>query len=151
MSIGDAHNCCPPYGKGPNSPMRPPNISGDDAGYNTRLFRNEDDVLMALRYIGYTGDDGNGMVRLFQRHWNRVSMKVSNQPERYRDIPFTYMPAGLAMIDGEIGPQTLNALEIAMLNQRMNEALSWVSLVEIASATGSGYGRRRVYNAAERR
>src|SRR5690606_7725179 len=65
MSLGDAHNC--PGEKGPQSPPRPPNLSSDPAGYNTLAFQSEDDVALALQYLGYQSPDGNAMVRRFQR------------------------------------------------------------------------------------
>jgi hypothetical protein len=147
MSLGDAHAC--PGEKGPQSPMRPPNISGDPAGYNTLMFRNEDDVARSLQYLGYRNPDGNAMVRKFQRHWNLVVNRIGYVPDRYRSISWPHLPQGLVKVDGKIGPQTLNALEIALVNQRMAPMLSWARVLEMVQTAGDGYGRKHIYNAAQ--
>lgn len=147
LTIGDAHTN--PGEKGPQSPDRPPNVSGDRAGYNTRMFRDGKDVARSLRYLGYTfGNDGDALIRLFQQNWNRVVNRIDYIPGRFRDVPFTYVPSGYLSVDGIIGPHTLNALEIALINQRMNAALSWENVFNMASGS-NGYGRRNVYNAAQ--
>ena len=147
MSLGDAHNC--PGEKGPQGPPRPPNISGDPAGYNSRTFRDESNVAHALQYLGYQSPDGNAMIRRFQRHWNLVISRIATVPDRYRNIQFAHVPQGNLRVDGEIGPHTLNALEIAMVNQRMNPQLAWPNVIELVITAGNGYGKERLYNAAQ--
>jgi len=147
MSLGDAHSC--PGEKGPQSPPRPPNISGDPAGYNTRTFRDEDDVGHALQYLGYQSPDGNAMIRRFQRHWNLVISRLAIVPDRYRNIQFAHIPQGNLRVDGKIGPHTLNALEIAMVNQRTSPQLGWPNVIEMVITAGNGYGKQRLYNAAQ--
>lgn len=147
LSIGNAHSC--PGEKGPQSPFRPPNISEDPAGYNTVAFRNEDDVAHALQYLGYQSPDGNAMIRRFQRHWNLVISRIAYSPERYRNVPFIYLPQGNLTVDGEIGPHTLNAIEVAMINQRESPDLQWPSVIEMVSTAGTGYGKKKLYNAAQ--
>lgn len=147
LTLGDAHNC--PGEKGPQSPPRPPNISGDPLGYNSYLFRSEPDVAQSLQYLGYKSPDGNAMIRSFQRHWNLVISRLALSPDRYRDIQFPRQPQGNLQVDGEIGPNTLNAIEVAMINQRLSSDLAWPNVVEMVLTAGSGYGRTRIYNAAQ--
>lgn len=147
MSLGDAHNC--PGEKGPQSPPRPPNISADRGGYNTRTFRDEADVAHALQYLGYRSPDGSAMIRRFQRHWNLVISRIAMVPDRYREIQFVHIPQGNLRVDGKIGPNTLNAIEIAMINQRTAPQLGWPNVIELVITAGSGYGKERLYNAAQ--
>src|SRR5690606_16003045 len=112
LSIGTAHSC--PSEKGPQSPPRPPNVSGDLVGYNTHVFRDENDVAAALQYLGYRSPDGNAMIRQFQQDWNLVISRIAYVPDRYRNVPFVYVPQGNLQVDGDIGPHTLNAIEVAM-------------------------------------
>lgn len=147
MTLGDAHNC--PGEKGPQSPYRPPNVSQDPAGYNTRAFRREEDIAAALHYLGYQSPDGDAMIRRFQRHWNGVISKIALAPRRYSGLTWAYIPEGNLRTDGEIGPHTLNALEIAVMNQRTSGDLAWPAVVEFTSLPDNGYGRQRKYNAAQ--
>ena len=147
MSLGDAHTC--PGEKGPQGPPRPPNISGDQAGYNTRSFRDEEDVGKALQYLGYQSPDGNAMIRQFQRHWNLVISRIAMVPDRYREIQFIHIPQGNLRVDGQIGPHTLNALEIAIVNQRTTPRLGWPNIIEMVITAGTGYGKEHLYNAAQ--
>ncbi len=147
LTIGDAHNC--PSDKGPQSPFRPPNISADPSGYNTKFFRDEGSVARALQYLGYRSHDGNAMIRRFQRHWNLVISRLASVPARYRNISFPHIPQGNLQVDGEIGPHTLNALETAVVNQRMMPQLAWPNIIEMVTTAGSGYGKERLYNAAQ--
>jgi len=146
LSLGDAHNC--PGQKGPQSPYRPPNISGNSASYNTRLFRNENDVGEALLFLGYNSPDGNAMLRRFQGDWNRVVARLASSPRRYENIVFAYLPQGDLQTDGAIGPNSLNALEIAIANQQQAK-LPWVEVVKMVTIPGNGYGRQKRYNAAQ--
>lgn len=135
---------------GPYGPEWPPNISDDPAGYNTKLFRDEGDVAKALLYIGYLSEDGNAMIRRFQRHWNGVISQIASVPDRYSSINFAVIPQGNVIVDGLIGPQTLNALEAAIINQRMVPELSWNNVVQMTKGdTSNGYGRQHKYNAAQ--
>ena len=147
MSLGDAHNC--PGEKGPQSPSRPPNISGGRGGYNSTTFRDEASVAHALQYLGYRGQDGNAMLRKFQRNWNLVTSRIASVPNRYSNINFVHIPQGLLQVDGKIGPNTLNALEIAVVNQRTSSQLAWTKMIEMVITAGSGYGKKRLYNAAQ--
>lgn len=147
--VNGSEVACPtPWGA--YGPEWPPNVSGDPQGYNTKLFRSEDDVAKALLFIGYKHTDGNAMIRRFQRHWNGVISHIAHVPDRYKTVNFVVMPQGNVIVDGLIGPQTLNALEIAILNQREVPALSWHNVVELTKNDKSmGYGRRHKYNAAQ--
>lgn len=146
MSIGDAHTC--PGEKGPQSPFRPPNVSEDPDGYNTRLFRDEESVGKALQYIGYSSPDGNAMLRSFQRNWNSVISALAISPTTFSDLVFTILPQGNVRVDGDIGPHVLNALEVAVINQRLSN-LRWPDIVQLTTTSDNGYGRQRRYNAAE--
>lgn len=147
LTLGDAHNC--PGDKGPQSPPRPPNISQDPAGYNTKMFPGHQSVADILMYLGYRGEDGNALIRQFQRHWNLVISRIALVPDRYGEIPFAHVPQGNLRVDGEIGPNTLNALEVAMINQRLNEQLAWPEVIKMVITAGTGYGKERLYNAAQ--
>lgn len=140
--------CPSPWG--PYGPERPQSDSRDPAGYNTRLFRDHADVGRALRLLGYDSPDGNAMLRKFQRHWNGVVNKLRTNPIRYKHIPFVKIPTGNLRVDGLIGANSLNAIETAIINQRTDSQLSWYNIVMmIKHDQGNGYGRRKVYNAAE--
>jgi len=140
--------CPSPWG--PYGPERPQSDSRDPAGYNTSLFRDHGDVARALNLLGYDSPDGDAMLRQFQRHWNSVVNKLSMNPTRYKHIPFAKLPTGNLRVDGIIGPDSLNAIETAIINQRTDSQLSWYNIVMMMKHDqGSGYGRRKVYNAAE--
>jgi len=146
MSLGDAHVC--PGNKGPQSPFRPPNISQGAGGYNDRMFHDEDAIGQALNYIGYSSPDGNAMLRQFQRHWNGVISAIAYAPNKYANVRFQYIPEGNLRTDGDPGPHSLNALEVAVINQRMSD-LTWPEIVGLTSSSDNGYGRHRQYNAAQ--
>lgn len=140
--------CPSPWG--PYGPERPHSDSRDPAGYNTRIFRNEEDVGRALNLLGYNSPDGNAMLRDFQRHWNGVVTKLNYNPTRYQSIPFVKMPSGMLRVDGLIGADSLNAIETAIINQRTSHELSWYNIVmAMKNDHSNGLGRRKVYNAAE--
>lgn len=147
LTLGGAHNC--PGEKGPQSPTRPANVGRDLLGYNSHLFRSELDIAQSLQYLGYKSPDGDAMIRSFQRHWNLVVSRLAIYPDRYRDIQFPRYPQGNLQVDGDIGPNTLNAIEVAMINQRLLRDLSWVNVVEMALTASNGYGGTRIYNAAQ--
>lgn len=143
-TLHQSHACPNPWG--PQSSARPPNISDDPAGYNTKLWRDNNDVVNALHLLGYQGQI-DVMLQQFQANWNRVASNVMTNVERFGDISFKHVPAGLVIVDGKPGPQSLNALEIALENQRWSEDLAWPRMLEMVR--GSGYGRKKVYNAAQ--
>jgi len=147
MSLTLAHSR--PGEKGPLSPFRPPNISGDDAGYNTSVFRNESDVLHALDQIGYHGSRGPVMLNNFQQDWNSVTSRISMTPDCFRSVRFPFLPSGSLKVDGVIGPNTLNAIEVALSNQNLTKDLFWPEVVSMASFKNKIYGKDRVYNAIE--
>ena len=146
LTLGDSHNC--PGWKGPMSPFRPPNVSQGEHGYNSKMFRNESDVGRGLLYLGYSSPDGNAMLRAFQSDWNLVSTAIAMSPDRYGGIEFAILPQGNLQQDGDIGPNTLNALEVAMGNQRL-AGVRWHDLVEMmrGDAHRTKYGRQKRYNA----
>jgi len=114
------------------------------------MFRDEENVAQALAFLGYGGGDGARMLRRFQRHWNRVSLKISGSPGDYQDIPFPLFPQGILKVDGDIGPHTLNALEIAIVNQRESaDWLAWEAVIALVKIVGNGRGKQKLYNAAQ--
>jgi len=145
-TLHQSHACPNPWGQ--QSPMRPHNVSGDPAGYNTSLWRNNTDVINALNLLGYWNGDPSAMFREFQANWNYVASNIMANNERFGSIVFKYVPVGTVIVDGRPGPQSLNALEIALENQRWSEDLSWPRVIEMMR--GSGYGRKKIYNAAQR-
>jgi hypothetical protein len=70
-------------------------------------------------------------------------------PDRYRSISFPHIPTGNLQVDGDIGPNTLNALEISMVNQRTSPKLAWPCVIEMVTIAGTGYGKQHLYNAAQ--
>ena len=144
-TLGNANACPNPWG--PYGPERPPNISGDPVGYNTKLWPDYDAVGEALLAIGYRDRDGNTMTRQFQTAWNGVVSGLASSPDRFSENDFAVVPRGLVKVDGAPGPQTLNALEIALANQQ--RGLDWVRIIQIVKTAGSGYGREKLYNAAQ--
>ena len=144
-TLAAAHSC--PGIKGPLGMTRPPNTSGSSPnGYNENIFRDEKDVANALMYCGYRSSYGNSMLRAFQADWNRVSASLSVNRERYKNIPLVHVPTGNLKTDGMIGPQSLRALEVALVNQRSGQ-VSWCGLIDLISRGASGFGRGKVYNA----
>lgn len=144
LSIGDAHNC--PGEKGPQSPYRPPNISGDRAGYNTKMFRDEESIANILTALGYKSTDGNAMLRAFQRDWN---IAVAGLAYSSNGLIFIIQPNGNLQVDGKIGPHTLNALEAAIINQRSGSSNWWDVVALSIPGKNIGYGRKKLYNAAQ--
>ena len=144
-TLHQSHACPNPWG--PQSPMRPQNVSGDPAGYNTSLWRDNTDVINALKLLGYNITDPRSAYRKFQANWNFVAVNIMANKERFEYITFKYVPIGMVIADGRPGPQSLNALEIALENQRWSEDLSWPRVVEMVR--GSGYGKKKFYNAAQ--
>lgn len=142
-TLHQSHACPNPWG--PQGPGRPPNITDDPKGWNTRMWRTRGDVVEALQLLGY--QNGN-MLHRFQQNWNRVSMTISRSPDRYASVPFAVKPSGLIRIDGEPGTDTVNALEIAIINQRSHPELAWPNIIRMVMS-GDGYGRRKRYNAAQ--
>lgn len=119
----------------------PANISGDTAGYNTRLWQNQPhDHIMALEELGYEGSEEE-MLFGFQSDWNRISQAIANN-EGMKELDWTRLIYGNLTADGRIGPNTLNGLEIALVNQK--NGLVWAHLVQMAHhPVKQEYGGRR--------
>lgn len=124
---------------------KPPNISKDPAGYNTALFPNPTPVRVVLTRVGYSvpWDGGslvpdgkaNPEVTKFQNDWNRVIEgidlgRVKLPTAVAESAKLAYFRGRLAA-DGIPGKNTLNALEIAMVNQESNK-VKWYDLVKQA-------------------
>lgn len=122
-------------------------MSGDEAGYNSQMFKDEAAVGRVMEYLGYMGRDGDKLLTRFQRHWNRVISRVGTSEAIRNSIPFVIVPEGNLRVDGEIGPNTLNALEVAFVNQKTSANLAWPAVIQMVGI--SEYGRKNLYNAAE--
>ena len=124
---------------------RPPNITGDSAGYNTTLWPGPGPVRLAMLAQGYKmsatddpiADEGKGhpQVRRLQGDWNKVIRgidkgkvklpKTVDQPSLLKHF------RGVLVVDGLPGKNTLNGLEVLFTNYVKN-AVFWKQLVEQA-------------------
>jgi hypothetical protein len=124
--------CCVPWGE--VGIKNPPNISGDSAGYNTRLWQYQpSDHMMALDELGYRGTEEE-MVLNFQADWNWVSQSMATIGEM-KDLDWARLVIGNLISDGRVGPHTLNAIEIALVNQK--KGLAWPQLVSMTRRSDS--------------
>jgi hypothetical protein len=93
---------------------RVPNRTGNPAGYNNRLFRNNRKILKSLNALGYKvkslGKTKSDMaaIKKFQEDFNRCSRRFS----------FRW---GTVSVNGMISPDTLRALEIALVFVRQRQ------------------------------
>jgi hypothetical protein len=136
---------------GPLGFQNPPNVSGSQEGFNPTLFMGEDDVADALMELGYCMQDDRGfelshVIRSFQSDYNRVSNMLKGDC-REQDIQWVRIPKGNIVADGFAGPQTFNALEIALLNER--GGLPWEQAVLIVEENGHCEARERICTARE--
>lgn len=131
---------------GSSRSTRPPNVSGDPAGYDTKLWPTGLPVRLGLNVLGYkisamsaplssAGD--MAVVKTFQADWNSVvagvaSKKVPVPPAGAKPVYLASIKGRLD-VDGVANAATLNALEIAMANQHSNN-LHWQSAVTKAKA-----------------
>ena len=120
----------------------PTNITGNPAGYNTEMWQGYENVADALRFLDYKGTDGYAMIHRFQVDWNRISQRIAVDP-RFKRFDWRHVPTGNLAADRELGPRTLNALEIAIKNQ---PSIPWQSLV-MAAKDPLTLGRKHVYSA----
>jgi hypothetical protein len=142
-------------GEEDRTPINPPNVSHDPAGYNTTAFGappSPASMRLGLRTVGYQisvwpGDlpkplnppAGGGAVLpnpyviAFQAEWNLVIRKIGAgtlAPKTETAEPL-YPFRGIVATDGIIGKHTLNALEIAIHNQQKS-GVHWKTLVSQA-------------------
>ena len=126
---------------------KPPNISGDPAGYNTKVWPSPGPVRLAMKAAGYDvaystepltnpANPNNEQVRRFQREWNRVIKGIDagkvKLPSDPADGSLIRNLRGLLDDDGVPGKNTLNALEIVTANFGKN-TIRWPSMVKEAS------------------
>ncbi len=108
---------------------KPPNISGNPLGYNQKVFGSEFAIKMAFAVLGYGINPFDktyegvpeiinpAIVKQFQRDYNALSSYgVDGQKYDGISVPSDF---GYVETDGNIGPETLNALE---------HALSWAKI-----------------------
>lgn len=134
----------PPVPWGPLGSQPPPNVSQDPAGYNTALWPDEAAVAQGLMYLGYRGTNGRALLRGFQAEWNYVVQRVATDPA-FQGVNWARVPAGNLVADGNIGPRTLNAMEIAAMNK--DHGVPWRGLVEATKHPQQTQGRVHVYSA----
>ena len=118
-----------PIPPNPNPPKpapsgkHPPNMSGDPAGYNTKMFPGAMAVRQWLINLGYgvlLNQDTlvkNAKVKTFQKAYNKVSAAS----------PGANM--GTLVVDGTAGKNTLNAIEVAFKMTETNKK-SWNNIVK---------------------
>ena len=122
----------------------PVNTSGEEAGFNTEMWKGYDNVADALRFLGYQGNDGYELVRRFQSDWNRVVQRVAVHPN-FKNLGWKRVPTGNLVADGEVGAKTLNALEVAIVNQ---DVVPWRNVVVAAMDPNAlRLGREHIYSA----
>lgn len=122
----------------------PTNVSGEEAGYNVEMWQGYANVADALRFLGYQGSDGHVLIRRFQADWNQVSQRVAIHP-RFKGIQWKRVPTGNLVADGEVGAKTLNALEVAILNQ---DVVPWRNVVAATKDPNAlRLGREHIYSA----
>jgi hypothetical protein len=124
---------------------KPPNVSGDQAGYNTQRYPSPGPVRLTMTVLGYKVEynnktlvpdgQGNAEVNRFQVEWNKVIHGLDSGsvkfPTPVDDSSKLAAFRGLLDADGIPGKNTLNAMEIAFNNQLKNK-MSWTSLVKQA-------------------
>jgi hypothetical protein len=123
---------------------KPPNISGDPMGYNTKVWPSPGPVRLALKAAGYEvpystepltnpSKPVDEQVRLFQRDWNRVINGIDSGkvklPSDPADPSLIRSLRGLLDDDGVPGKNTLNALEIVTGNFGKN-SIRWPAMVK---------------------
>lgn len=124
----------------------PPNTTEDPKGFNTELFTSPQDVARALEQLGYVGQNKKRMTKLFQAHYNRVSMGCNDRRDM-QGIDWVRVPRGLLVVDGVMGMRTLNALEVALENQEAG--ILWGSVVKQLENPDRA-PREKIYSAKER-
>jgi len=131
----------------------PPNVTGNTAGYNTKLFETDQQVVDVLAELGYAWE-GSGQfefgraVRQFQSDYNDMSNSIVSKP-RLREVNWVRVPRGHLVADGMVGPVTMNAMEVALVNQR--GGLSWEQLMLLSAEAKRGYpAKDHVYDAREK-
>lgn len=125
---------------------KPPNMSGDPQGYNTKVWPSPSPVRLAFKAHGYdmpysqdaitnASKPHDEVVRRFQRDWNKVINGIDagkvGLPSDPKDALALRSLRGLLDDDGVPGKNTLNALEIASANLGKN-GLRWPDLVKEA-------------------
>jgi hypothetical protein len=133
--------------------VRPPNITGNPASYNDKLFQTDEDVVEALAEIGYfwEGEDSfefSSAVRQFQAEYNYLSNLIPTV-SLLQDVTWVRVPRGHLVADGMIGPVTLKALEIALVNER--GGVSWSEAILLAKHARRGHpAAHHVYDARQK-
>ena len=137
-------------GGGSTSPRRratgkPPNITGDSAGYNSELWARPGPIRLAMLSQGYKvraneqplspDDTPHAQVTQLQSDWNKVIRGIDSGkvklPKDASEPKLLKHYRGLLVIDGIVGKNSLNALEVILTNYTKN-AIFWKKLEEQA-------------------
>jgi hypothetical protein len=106
------------HGRGPMTATpgrtRVPNRSGNPQGYNSKLFRSKEHMAKAFQSLGYkvsmrNPKEDSEAAKKFQNDFNRCSRRFS-------------LKWGVVSVNGMISPDTLRALEIALIFSRKRQA-----------------------------
>lgn len=141
-TLQQGHLCPVPWG--PLGAEPPPNASGDPGSYNQDLWPDEKSVGLGLQYLGYRGTNGRALLRDFQHDWNYVVQRINSDPS-FKAIAWGRVPTGHLTADSNIGPRTLNAMEIATINQ--DHDIPWKGLLHAARNPMQTQGRHHIYSA----
>ncbi len=135
-------------GGGSTSPRKratgkPPNITGNSAGYNTELWGRPGPIRLALISQGYSvraneqplspDDTPHAQITQLQSDWNKVIRGIDSGkvklPKDASESKLLKHYRGLLVIDGIVGKNSLNALEVILTNYTKN-AIFWKKLKE---------------------
>lgn len=122
---------------------KPPNITNDPAGYNTELWPRPAPIRLAMLSQGYSvrasekplspDDTPHAQVTQLQADWNKVIRGIDRGkvklPSKVSKPKLLKHYRGLLVVDGLVGKNTLNALEVIMTNYTEN-AVFWKKLKE---------------------
>jgi hypothetical protein len=133
-----------PAGGGDSTPRRsstpratpPPNLSGDPKGYNATMFGTPGAVRSAFETLGYSTPNVANLgpsTRSFQADYTAVSRGFTLGKLSLPNAPaVSALVRGQLEVDGDPGPNTLRALEIALLIKQSGAL--WYPLVSQARA-----------------
>ena len=115
----------------------------------TKLFSSSEDVANVLAELGYKWKGGDrfsfsSAVRQFQSDYNTLSNEIPTYSD-LQIVNWIRVPKGALVADGTVGPWTMNALEIALVNQR--GGVPWEQVLLIATLPNKGGEKTRIHDA----
>ena len=139
---------------GPVGHAHPPNVTGNPAGYNTKLFQTDGQVVDVLAELGYAAGRGEQKfdfgraVAQFQSDYNALSNSIPAKRE-LQNVNWVRVPKGHVVADGMVGPVTMNAMEVALVNQR--GGIPWEQAILLMVEAARGYPpKTHVYDARQK-